>query len=74
MNELLKLLNNEIEVIEFNYGEDYYCIKEELFYISKEEASFDSQIGFYVNKIYSDGEIEQDKVSDKYAFNLLTRL
>lgn len=74
MNELLKLLNNEIDVIEFNYGEDYCCVKEELFYISKEEVSDDSQIGFYVNKIYSNGELEQDKVSDKYAFNLLATL
>ena len=76
MNELLKLLNGEIDVIEFNHGDDYNCKKEELFYISKEEASSDLEVGFYVNRIYSleDENIEQVKVSDKYAFNLLATL
>lgn len=76
MNEFLKLLNGEIDFIEFDCANDDFYRKEELIYISEEEASFDSEVGFYVNKIpfSKDEEIKQIKVSDKYVFSLLATL
>lgn len=63
MSELIRLVNGEIESIILD--KDL-----ELFYIREDGVDNKEEAGFYTNKIIGD-DIDQQKISDKDAFQLL---